>query len=369
MTTLFRPRSALKTPNPRLAAFQVALSAKGVDGCLVFSDHNRNYLTRFTGSSGALVASARQALFLTDSRYTVQAKEEVQGARVLLQTKALLIDAAILAKRLGLRRLGVEADHVTLAQAKALKKLLGPKVRLVPLRGVVEGLRQVKSGEEKERLREAGRLTDRAFRKLLPRIKPGLRERDLAGELEHLMRREGASGPSFDSIVASGWRGALPHGVASDKKVARGELIVFDFGALLHGYCSDMTRTVALGRPSAQQRKVYTIVRDAQAYGLEAVREGKPASAVDKAARDHIRKKGYGRCFGHGTGHGVGVEVHEEPRVGPSAKALLKAGEAITVEPGIYLEGRFGVRIEDLVLVTPTGHENMYRTTKELIVL
>ncbi|HTA17572.1 MAG TPA: M24 family metallopeptidase, partial [bacterium] len=175
--------------------------------------------------------------------------------------------------------------------------------------------------------------------------------------------------PSFETIVASGWRSALPHGIASSKLLEKGDMIVFDFGCRLDGYCSDMSRTVCVGKPSAFQRKIYGVVQRAQAAGLKAIRPGKTTGAVDLAARSIIRKAGYGAHFGHGTGHGVGREVHEDPRVGPKAKDILKPGMAITCEPGIYLAGKFGVRIEDLALVTADGYENMYRTTKELIVV
>lgn len=310
----------------------------------------------------------KKTYFVTDSRYSIQAKQEVKGVEHLLQKRALLVELADLAERSGVKRLGIEGAHTTVGQWEYLKKRL-PKVILLPTQGLVEGLRLVKDQGERQAMRVAGQVTDKVFAHILRFIRPGVRESELAAEMEHQMRRLGASGPSFETIVASGWRSALPHGVASDKKVAKGDMIVFDFGCIYQGYCSDMTRTVVVGKPSARQKKIYGIVQRAQAAGLRMAKPGKTTGDVDKAARVIISRAGFGKRFGHGTGHGVGIEIHEEPRVGPNAKDILRDGVAITVEPGIYLEGAFGVRIEDLVLVTPKGHENLYRTTKDLIVV
>ncbi|HTB34509.1 MAG TPA: aminopeptidase P family protein [bacterium] len=352
-------------PN-RIAALQSKLVQEKLDALLVYSAVNRNYLSRFTGSSGALLVTLKQAWFLTDSRYTLQAGRQVQGARVLLQKKNLLVEAMALIKAHGLRRVGFEAGHVTVAEHQFLCKEL-PKAQWLPTRGLVEGFRLIKDAEEREALRAAARIADRTFHHILPFIKPGVREDALAGEMEHFFRRQGAEGPSFETIVASGWRSALPHGVASDKRVEKGDMIVFDFGCRYQGYCSDMSRSVVVGRPSPLQRKIYGIVQKAQAAGLAAARPGRRAGDVDAASRGVIARAGYAKLFGHGTGHGVGAEVHENPRVGPKAPEALVPGVAITVEPGIYLDGRFGVRIEDLVLITKAGHENLYRSTKQLI--
>jgi Xaa-Pro aminopeptidase len=350
----------------RIAALQVKLSQDDLDALLVYSDVNRNYLSGFTGSAGGLLVARDQAWFLTDSRYTLQAGRQVKHAKVVLQKKNLLVELVDQCRRIKARRVGFEASQVTVAQHLYLTQAL-PKVKWLPTKGLVEGLRLVKDAEERQAMRAAARIADLTFHHILPFIRPGVRESALAGEMEHHFRREGASGPSFDTIVASGWRSALPHGVASDKRVEKGDLIVFDFGCRYEGYCSDMTRTVSVGKPSPLQRRIYGIVKKAQAAGLAAARPGKTAGDVDKACRSLIGRAGYGPRFGHGTGHGVGAEVHEDPRVGPKAKDSLRPGMAITVEPGIYLDGKFGVRIEDLVLITEAGHENLYRTTKELI--
>jgi Xaa-Pro aminopeptidase len=342
--------------------------ALGLDAFFVYSDVNRNYLSRFTGTSGAVLILGSKAQFITDSRYTVQARRQVKGAQLQLQTKSLLVELADRLKQAKARVIGYEAAHMVVSHLDWLKKRL-PGVAWVPSLGLVEDQRLVKDALEREAMRQAARITDQAFDWILDRIKPGVREDELAADLEHQMRLLGAEGASFETIVASGWRSALPHGVASAKKVRSGDMIVFDFGCRWQGYCSDMSRTVCVGRPSRLQQKVYAIVRRAQAAGLAAIRPGRSSGDVDKASRRVIEKAGYGPKFGHGTGHGVGREVHEDPRVGPGVKSVLKPGMAITVEPGIYLEGRFGVRIEDLAFVTRRGHENLYTTTKQLIVV
>jgi Xaa-Pro aminopeptidase len=352
----------------RIAAFRDKTLKEGLDAFLVYSDVNRNYLSRFTGTSGAVLLTPKGSLFVTDSRYTLQAQRQVKHAKLHLQTQSLLVELAGLLKRSGAKRIGFEAGHMTVAQHQWLLTKL-PKAKLLPTRGLVEGLRLTKDGQEQEAMRVAARITDRTIHHILAFIRPGVSENELAAEMEHFMRRQGAEGPSFETIVASGWRSALPHGVASAKRVEKGDFIVIDFGCRLNGYCSDMTRTVCVGPPSALQKKVYGIVQRAQAAGLKAIKAGKTAGDVDAACRRLIVKAGYGRRFGHGTGHGVGQEVHEDPRVGPKAPDVLKPGMAITVEPGIYLDGKFGVRIEDLAFVTQQGHENLYRTTKELIVV
>jgi Xaa-Pro aminopeptidase len=352
----------------RISQFKKAYRTLDLDGFLVTHPVNRNYLSHFTGSSGYLVFSLKNTWFLTDSRYTTQARQEVKDAVLVLQTRSPLSHITELVQKGRVRRLGFEAAHVTVDLHNSLAKAL-PKVKLVPTTGLIEGQRIVKDPDEKAVMRRAAAIADHTFAHILGRIRPGVRERELAAEMEHAMRLEGASGPSFDTIVASGWRAALPHGIASDKKIAKGDLVVLDFGCIYKHYCSDMTRTVSVGRPSAEQKKVYAIVQQAQASASAWVKEGRTCGEVDLKARDAIKAAGYGDYFGHGLGHGVGMEVHEEPRLGPKAPLSLKPGMAVTVEPGIYLPGKFGVRIEDLLLVTKTGSENLYQTTHDLIVV
>jgi len=350
----------------RLAAFQKKLKAWKVDAFLASEPVNRNYLSHFTGSDGLLLVQRQDAQLVTDSRYWTQAGRELKGVRLVRQRRGLWLEAAGLVKRAKLKRLGVEARHLTLALAKALAREL-PGVELVPLEGSVEALRSIKDQAEKAQMRLACRITDQAFAHALTVLKPGVSERRVAAELEHCMRLAGAEGPSFDTIVASGPRGALPHGRASDRRIQSGDMVVMDFGCKVGPYCSDFTRTVCVGRATALQRKVHAIVEKAQAAACAAIRPGKPCSQVDAVARSIIGRAGYGRYFGHGLGHGVGLEVHEEPRLTPGNPAPLEAGQAVTVEPGIYLPGRFGVRIEDLVLVTGRGCENLYKSQRGLI--
>jgi Xaa-Pro aminopeptidase len=337
-----------------------------VDGFLASAPVNRNYLSHFTGSDGLLLVLGDSAQLVTDSRYWTQASKELRDAHLFRQRRGLWLEGAGLVRRAKVRRLGVEAEHLTLSLHKVLAKEL-PGVELVPLTGSVEALRCVKDAEEKALLRQACRITDQAFAHILQVLKPGVSELKVAAELENSMRQAGAEGPSFDTIVASGPRGALPHGRASERRIKAGDLVVMDFGCKLGQYCSDFTRTVCVGRASALQRKVYGIVQKAQAAACAAIRPGRPCGQVDAVARGIISKAGFGRNFGHGLGHGVGLEVHEEPRLTPGNPALLRAGMAVTVEPGIYLPGRFGVRIEDLVLVSRDGCQNLFTSPRGLI--
>jgi Xaa-Pro aminopeptidase len=352
----------------RIAKFQKLLSKMEVDGLLVSNPVNRNYLSRFSGSAGYLILTPSKAWFLTDSRYTTQAKKEVEGASIVLQSGPPLAHVATLVRDARIRNLGFEQDHVTVSMHASLVKAL-PQVKLAPAGGTIEAMRAVKDRDEMEAMRQAASIADRSLAHVLGTIKPGVRESDVATEMEHHMRQLGASGPSFETIVASGWRAALPHGIASDKKIAKGDLVVIDFGCIYKHYCSDMTRTVAVGQPKSDQRKIYRIVQQAQARSLASVRQGTTCAQVDLKARGFIKSAGFSGYFGHGTGHGVGMEVHEEPRVGPKSPTVLKAGMAVTVEPGIYLPNRFGVRIEDTVFVTAKGSENLYKTTHDLIVV
>ena len=268
----------------------------------------------------------------------------------------------------GYSRIGFESAHWSLADYQVLSGQV-PAERLVPLTGMVERLRYVKEPAEVERIARAVAITDRAWARLIPAIKEGVLERDLAAELDYLLRREGADGTSFSTIVASGPRGALPHGVASDRRIVRRDMVVFDFGAQYQGYAADMTRTVAVGQPGEEERAVYRIVAEAQSRALAAVRPGLTGREIDAVARGYIGENGYGDFFGHGLGHAVGLEIHEEPRLSPSGEEQLLPGMTVTVEPGIYLPGRFGVRIEDLVVVTETGCRNLTQSRKDLVVV
>lgn len=351
----------------RMQALRERLVHERTDAFLVTHLPNVFYLCGFTGSAGVLLVGAEQATLLTDVRYTLQAREEVRCARIKIARRGLL---AALAELLPVRRrlrLAFEAAHVTVAMRAELARRLGRRVRLRGVKGWVETLRVRKDAQEIERMRAAAELASEVFASVLRMVKPGVRELDLAAEIEYRMRRGGASGPAFDTIVASGVRSALPHGRATAKPLQKNELVVFDLGAILTGYCSDLTRTVYLGRTPQRVRRWYQAVLEAQAAACDALRPGATAGQVDAAARRVLRKQGLGRYFTHSTGHGLGLEVHEEPRLAARQQTRIEVGNVVTIEPGIYLPGTGGIRIEDDVAVTPRGPELLTRAPRELI--
>ncbi len=345
-----------------------ALRKLRLDSCVVTHLPNVRYLVGFTGSAGVLAMAGGKLSFFTDGRYTTQAREEVQGARVVVGKRPALIEAAEWLKKQRARRCGFEAEQVSFATQRVLAGLLG-KVKLVPTALLVERLRMIKEREEIEQIRAAVLLASGQFDHLLNVIKPGVPESDVAAELEHAARRDGAQGMSFDTIVASGLRSALPHGRASAQPIQQNGFVILDFGVILAGYCSDMTRTVHVGAPDKRRRELYQAVLDAQLAAIARVSPGRTVGEVDQAARFMLRKAGLGRYFTHSTGHGVGLEIHEPPRVAKDQAEVLQPGMVITVEPGVYLPKEGGVRIEDMVVVTQSGCEVLTPTTKELIAL
>ncbi len=354
----------------RLKAVRRGLRAKGVDGLLVTDLVNIRYLSGFTGSSAYLLVTARSAYFFTDSRYTIQAGKEAPGFIQRLITGPWTMQVAAELKRLGLATLGFEEVDVSYALWRALSRAFrGSGIKLKPLKAMVESVRIQKGFEEVDTIRRAIKVAENAFTNAVRLVKSGISENTISTEIEHFLKKNGLFCPSFDIIVASGPRGALPHGLASDKKIKKGELIVIDMGAVVDGYSSDFTRTVAVGKASKEQRRIYDIVREANERAIKVIRPGAKAREVDLAARDYIEAAGYGELFGHGTGHGVGLNVHEAPSIGPRSEEVLKEGMIITVEPGIYLTGKFGVRIEDMVLVTKSGFEVLTSLDKDLLVL
>lgn len=314
---------------------------------------NLRYLTGFTGSFGIL-ALGEKPLFITDSRYTEQAGKEVVDLPVEEVKGRWLPWLAERLKALGVTKVGIGPHRTSLHVYQELGRLASG-IEFVPRAGMIEDLRRVKSENEIERIAAAARLTDEGLRWIVDRLAPGQRERDVALDLEIWYRRRGADAVAFDLIVASGPGSAMPHYRPGERMLARGDAVLFDVGVQVDGYCSDLTRVVALGPPSAEVRDVYRIVLAANRAGLGAVRSGRVGKDVDQAARDLIAKAGYGEQFGHGLGHGVGLEVHEGPGVSPVSEDTLAAGHVVTIEPGVYLPGRFGIRIEDLVAVTGDG--------------
>ncbi|MDP2871722.1 MAG: Xaa-Pro peptidase family protein [Bacillota bacterium] len=354
----------------RVLAATEAPQGGPVEGLVVTRPENRFYLTGFTGSSGYVLVSLQHALLLTDFRYTEQAAQQAPAFEVVRHGSPWFETLAERACALGLTHLGFEADHLSVADLQAMQAAV-PGVRLTPLCGVVEQLRLVKEPAEIEIIARAAACSEGALRKVLESgvLRPGVREFEVAAELEHHMRQGGASRPAFDTIVASGPRSSLPHGRASDRRLAAGDFVTMDFGALVDGYCSDITRTVVIGRASPEQRRLYDLVLRAQLAGLGAVAPGAGGRAADEAARAIIRDAGHGDHFGHGLGHGVGIAIHEGPRLSPLSDSILQPGMVTSVEPGVYLPGWGGVRIEDLVAVTGDGCRVLTDSTKELIEL
>jgi Xaa-Pro aminopeptidase len=355
----------------RQRRLQKLLPAHRLDALLVTHSSNVRYLCGFTGSAGAIVISKSKSVFFTDGRYKEQARLEVQDARVVVAGKTPLAAAAewfaANAKKTASRTVGVEAEHLSVAERSRLLKALRSGLRLRDAPPLVEQARMVKDAEEIERLRAAVLLGASLFDVLLKAIRPGVKETEVAAELEYAARQAGADGMSFETIIASGPRSALPHGRASGAAIPANGFVVCDFGVILAGYCSDMTRTVHVGQISSEERRVYEAVRDAGQAAIETVRAGVSVGEVDCSARKVLENKGLGKYFTHSTGHGVGLEIHEAPRLAAGQKEVLRPGMVITVEPGVYIPGTGGVRIEDMVVVTDTGCQILTPTDRELI--
>ena len=352
----------------RLSFLQQEIKAERLDAFLVSHLPNVFYLSGFSGSAALLVVTLSDAILFTDPRYTVQAKEEAVDWRVEVVRGSLLAAAGKHLSRSRARRVGFEAARLTVAQKTALDKA-GPRARWLSWDGRIEAARAVKDASEVATMREAAQIACASWQEILPLVKPGVLEIELAAELELRMRRKGASGPAFDTIIASGPRAALPHGHASTRPVGKNELVVFDLGAILRGYSSDLTRTVFVGRAPAEIRRWYSAVLEAQQAAREVLRPGVSAQQVDAAARNTLRRVGLDKHFVHSTGHGLGLEVHEMPRLARGEEWRLRPGVVVTIEPGVYVEGTGGIRIEDDALVMPNGAQYLTDANRELIEL
>jgi Xaa-Pro aminopeptidase len=368
-------REIAVVPPERRRRVASAVKKAGAEALLVTHLPDVRYLTGFTGSSAALVVRGSKATMFTDGRYTTQAAQEVDGAKIEITEKPAAVAACEFAVEQGVEKLGFDPAATTVAGLEALREAVPAKARkkfFVAASGIVAELRQVKDEVEQEKMREAAALGCRLFDQVLEEIHQGATEMEVALALETMAKFAGAERMSFETIVAGGERSALPHGKASGAKLKRG-FVTIDFGVVLDGYCSDMTRTVHLGPARKGEREVYDAVLDAQLAGLAAVKAGVTGVEVDTAARQVLEAAGYGEFFTHGTGHGVGLEIHEAPRLGKKREGemetKLKAGMVVTIEPGAYLPGKFGVRIEDTVLVTAKGCEILTPTTKAWIEL
>ncbi len=354
----------------RLDALVAGLPAE-VDAALITSEVSRRYLTGMPSSAGTLlVFKDAPACLLMDSRYIEKARLIVKDCNVVLQRRL----AAQLREQLqshGVKRLAVESDYMTLSDYLVFQKRL-PGVELLMdgrLSGLLRQMRAIKSSEELRAIQQAQSITDAAYTHILNYIRPGRTEREIAGELLDFCYRQGSERPAFDFIVVSGANSSMPHGVPTDKAVEQGDFVTMDFGCVVDGYCSDMTRTVAVGEVDEEHRRVYASVLAAQYAALDAARSGIPGKDVDIAARNVISDAGYGHCFGHSTGHSVGLEIHESPLFSPAEERILQPGMVITVEPGIYLEGKFGVRIEDMIVIEPDGNRDLTHSAKEFTVV
>jgi Xaa-Pro aminopeptidase len=356
----------LNSGRSRVDRLRLLFSDLRADAFLVTHLPNIQYLCGFTGSAGVLLVEASRSILFTDSRYTFQAREEVIGAEIRIAKHGLLRAASEELKRRRRRfRVTYVPSHVSVAQKAALEALAGTQVRWVNGGSSLERLRAVKDPGELVLMRQAAKLISEVFARVAPEIKPGVSELTLAAEIEYRIKQKGASGPSFETIVASGPRSAWAHARPTCKPLRKNELVVLDHGAILRGYCSDLTRTVFLGRAPSQVRRLYNAVLEAQEAAREAIRPGVRALQVDAAARRVLKRHGLDQYFTHSTGHGLGIEVHEMPRLGRGEETVLEEGMVVTIEPGVYIEGLGGIRIEDDVVVTSKGVEDLTSASRE----
>lgn len=358
-------------------AIAAALEAENLDAVLLTGEANRFYASGFftPGADATALVTKKGAVFFTDARYTEAAARHLDGAelREVKPGKGLMDQLKELVFLKGVRRLGFEDAAMSVQSFRRLEKALDeeghPPCKLVPASEPIMKLRQTKDAAELQAMEAAQGIAERALEDILKEVRPGVTEKEIAARLQYLMLHYGASDMSFDPIVVSGPNGSLPHGVPSEKEIQAGEFVTMDFGCVYGGYCSDMTRTVAVGSVTEEMERVYKTVLSAQEAGIAAARAGVPGKAVDAAARSVIEEAGYGEYFTHSFGHGVGVEIHEAPNAAASNEKPLPAGAVISAEPGIYIPGNLGVRIEDVILITPEGRRNLTKAPKELMVL
>ena len=346
----------------RQRRLQESLDVNRLDMLLVTHLPNIRYLCGFTGSAGALLVTDQKNVFFTDGRYRTQARAEAQGCTVVISKKGPLVACAEWlranrSRRGRRRRIGIESEHFTVAERSRLAAILPSDSLLRSSPALIERSRMVKDAEEIEQIRSAVLLGADLFDVILKTMRPRVTESEVAAELEYAARKAGAEGMSFPTIIAGGKRSSLPHGRASEATIPSRGFVVCDFGVILAGYCSDMTRTVHVGRPTREARRIYEAVRQAQPAAIEAVQPGVTAGEVDQVARKLLKKSNLDRYFTHSTGHGVGLEIHEPPRIATGQEEILHPGMVITIEPGVYVPGKFGVRIEDMVVVTERGRQ------------
>ncbi len=352
----------------RITAMRKGMKKQGLDSFVTSFLPSMQYLCGYTGSNGMLLVTETTTVFFTDFRYRESVQTSVEAGKKII-TQGSLTQAASEHKFFSsLRAIGFEKERTSVAELEIKQKFIGGK-KLLPVAGIVESLRAVKHASEIRTLKLAFDISDKVFQQILGIIKPGMTELELSAEISYRHKMLGATNDSFDVIVASGVRGSLPHGTASEKKLRQREFITLDFGSVVGGYHSDMTRTICLGTPTTEMKKVYGIVADAQQRACDAVKHGVRSRDLDGVSRELIAGAGYGKFFGHSLGHGVGLEIHELPRIAPKSGDILAEGNVITIEPGIYLPKKFGVRIEDTLVVRQNGYDVLTGSPKELIEL
>lgn len=346
------------------------ITSLGCDSAVFLDETSQHYLSDFYTTDGVVVVSGAETALLTDSRYIEAASRlKNEGKMEYEVAPYLMSDYGSLSEYLsirGLKRIAYDPDRITVAQLGRIQKN-SPGAEFVPVEELCTEIRRIKTTKEVEKIKAAQQITDAAFTHMLSFLKPGLTEQECAAELEYFMRKSGATGLAFETIAVSGKNSSLPHGVPGSTVLENGVFLTMDFGASFDGYCSDMTRTVVIGKATPEMRSLYESVREAQRIGIEMSKPGVKCSDVDKAVRDYLATKGLARYFGHGLGHSLGLEIHESPRYSAKCDDITVPGHILTVEPGAYLPGKYGVRIEDMVLITETGCEDLTHSPKELI--
>ncbi len=353
----------------KIERLRAKLCEHNIDGALISSKENIRYYSNFTSEDATLLITMDSKFIITDFRYIEQCKIQCPDFLLVdLSGKKVSEHLNNLCRKKDIKKLWFEGDCLTFNVFKSINETISP-TELIPDEGIPASLRMIKTPEEIESIEKAASIADLGFEFMLDNARAGMSEKDIALELEFFLRRNGSEGLAFDTIAASGANGAMPHAVPSDRKIEKGDMLTLDYGCVVNGYRSDMTRTIAFGEPSAKLREIYKITLDAQLKALDAVKPGVKGLEVDKVARDHITDNGYGEYFGHGLGHGVGLQIHEGPTLSKKGNLELQPGMVVTIEPGIYLPDVGGVRIEDLVVITDTGYKNLTSSKKDLIIL
>ncbi|GGG84577.1 aminopeptidase P family protein [Staphylococcus pragensis] len=350
----------------KIAKIHDLLNKQDLDAVVILSDYNRRYVSEFTGTSGALVISKKENKLITDFRYIEQATNQAVNFDIINRSGSINDEIISIINSRNFQKVGFEGHLVSYDTYQILNQA---SAQLISIGNRIEQIREIKTPEEIEKIKVAAKIVDDTYDYLLKTVKVGMTEREVKALLESKMLELGADGPSFDTIVASGYRGALPHGVASDKVIERGDMITLDFGAYYRGYCSDITRTFAIGEPDAQLKEIYDIVLKSQIKAINEIKSGMSVKEADALSRDYIVAHGYGAEFGHSLGHGIGLEIHEGPLLSKNANGTIEVNNCVTIEPGIYVDGLGGVRIEDDILITENGCEVFTKCTKDLIIL